>query len=363
MQPKMFQSTKHAAKFKLIKFLRDRQCNAEQATHGYKYVARLADKSDCPTMWHISDKDNAQFLKLYAEAAKYFPIYIEETLESAKPLSINAQYDHTAYSIKDIVRGIINLLVDRFGNDNDFTCVVLGETSTFVSQSKYIHFPFIVCNDIHHKMIVNILNSLHTALYWIFEDGCVTHTLYLSTEDRCQKVFKIYNNKALRKFCSTNPPNFGYKMTKLLSMRCKQHLLVQPLLGCDFFSYPMTGKVLQEDLPKISYDRKTIITVLRIIKGKINKRPACEANRIMQILYYCDMTNKNPKINFKSVAKGFGRWTRKNLWEYYADNFKEYPLTYKSLFYYAHVWDPLVFEEKVATDPHFKRKLEESKYF
>lgn len=359
----MFQSTKHAAKFKLIKFLRDRQCDAEHATHGYKYATHLVDKTECPAMWHISDKDNAQFLKLYAEAAKYFPIDIEETLEATKPLLIHMQYDQAEYSVKDIVKGIINLLSDRFGSDNDFTCVVFGRRPASQTEMVYVHFPYVVCDDIHHKMIRNILNSFRIRSYWVFEDVWLTRTMYLSSEDDRRELFKIYNNKALRKFCNAKPHDFGYEMTKLLSMRCKQHLLVRPLLGHDFFSYPMTGKVLHKDLPKISYDRKTIITLIRIIKGQNNARNTGECRNIIRILYYCDVTNTNPKIGFKSIANSFGRRNREELWKYYADNFKEYPLTYKNLFYYAHIWNPLVFEEKVATDPHFKSKLEESKRF
>jgi hypothetical protein len=184
--------------------------------------------------------------------------------------------------------------------------------------------------------------------------------LYLSTDQEGKpfEIIQIYDNNDLRSCWLKKLSNYIYTFTNLLSVRNKSHLLIQPLKGVDFYNYPLKSIINDGDLPKIKYDQQVIQMLLKMLDN--DRFYSWKTLRqLCMILYFCHITNTNENINFYKIWKklpgGYGG-SRKEIWETCAQ-FLQHKLNIISLYYYAHVDSPILFEKIAAANPSFRDML------
>jgi len=263
-----------------------------------------------------------------------------------------------------IVKKVMSVLIDRFGINNNFTCVALCLLNEYddrvIKKVSYIHFPYIICERIHHIIIRNIIEKICTCDNIVVsevEDRC----LYLSSKSRKNpfEILKIYNNDELDALLYQEKTYDSIlAFVNLLSARTKNNLLVQPIQGAEFFNYPLEKKII-ENLPKIEYDLNIVVELLNILR----KSTTCHYKQcinICAILYYCQMTDVDKNINFKKI---WLKWSKKknisnaiDRWKY-VKKFTYYSSDIKSLYYYAHVNDPISFEKIATIYPAFRKMM------
>uniref|UniRef100_A0A6C0C8N2 C962R-like N-terminal AEP domain-containing protein n=1 Tax=viral metagenome TaxID=1070528 RepID=A0A6C0C8N2_9ZZZZ len=344
-------SVKHAANYQLMKFLKSHICKDDSYTH----------TSTIQGQWHISNNELPEFYTLYSNAAQYFPMYIVEKSETKKPMPMifeftpydslhENEFDGNIFDNFDwtsMVEKIISIITGMFGHGRDFTYVFLSQENICGGRNFCFHFPYIVCEQIHHIMVQNILKNetQNVAISYVIDPH-----LYLSTSKHVKpyKIIKVSNDLDIQKMSI-------YALVNLLSVRNKHHLAIQPLRGAEFYSYP--EKIIKvEDLPKINYDKKVIETLLKMI-GKNRMSCGRTFRQMTVIFHYCHTTNINKDIDFYKIWKKCrGTFSGKHMWKY-CNNFLRYDLNITSLYYYAHIDDPILFEKTVDLNPAFRDML------
>uniref|UniRef100_A0A6C0C5V5 C962R-like N-terminal AEP domain-containing protein n=1 Tax=viral metagenome TaxID=1070528 RepID=A0A6C0C5V5_9ZZZZ len=357
----MFRSTKHAAMYQLTKFLKLHACAASDSN-----CTHISANNGS---WIIPSEDLSEFLKLYSDAVQYFLLHIAEiSPKDIKPIVADFFFHHmdkeiTDYISPDTITSIVKklelILVETFGNKHDFTCVVMVKKTGHADPRIFrFHFPYIVCNNIHHLILRN--KFIETCDPYCdakgkfdMEEvylGCSSiQYLYLSTTHGIPQ-YKIYDGKIVTENTQ--------EMVKLLSLRNKDHLLIQPIRGAEFYRYPLESKAKDECSPTIMYDVDIILKLLGMLKN-FRSSDNDEILHISTILYYCHVTNANENADFYKIWKDWIERTYLDLlpikiWQFCAE-FSYYCLTIKNLYYYAHVGSPTLFEKTVDGDPTFKK--------
>jgi len=358
-------SIKHAARFKLNAFLKSHIRSGDITTH----------TSFIGGTWHIPDDELDEFYRLYAEAVKYFPMHIVEIQhDPVRPITVDLDFKLLAKEqirsfdvtmAAEIAMQLTEILTDMFGANHNYTCIfsqrpVQALKKRVWTDGMHFHFPYIVCDKKYHKLLRNIFignNQIEIDGSWqnVYDNVISNWCLYLSTKTYVApyEIVKIFNNDELDSYYHADKIESVHTFVDLLSVRNRNKFAIQnppyiaPAERMHIRVEPDDNHsaLKTESANSIHYQRKLIKDILGIIDVD-RAHYFCDWYTIGIMLYYCHVTNNNPRIDF---FKLWTRWSKQShkydkyhcekMWTYYS-TFSGYDYTFENLCKIAHEDDP-----------------------
>lgn len=372
--------SKEDSEIKLKNFLNNHSVSNSEFTHTSMCRGNYMKLGS----FYIPKDDAYKFYKLYSDVVEKSDVEMyltEKHIPNVGPICIDFDFSFkkkcnprliTKQVAKNIVKRLVEILTEMFGNKLNYNCFVLQRPDQYIKKLKWtdgLHFQFpdIVCD--------------YTYQFALREEFMKTYKFDFECEDSMDKIYdksviqtnnwcmygstkldtKPYELKWI--FNSTDTPNdfTTYQLVKILSIRNKttESIELKNREIVDKYMEDSMKKKNKKIIKSITgnpemleivknqeYDEKVIKMLLNMLNIE---RVKCygEWFQIITTLSHCSQSDKNDKINYKKIAhewskkspNNYDKETLDNIWDYLIKNNKKY-YTIGTLYHYAKLDNP-----------------------